>query len=111
MSKAPLTLCNHPGCPNRVPKGYCDQHKPKRLKPELDKLYKSREWTQASREYRRDNPICVECRSEGRIVAAHCVDHINPVAEGGSFWDKSNWQSLCKTHHHRKSAKELNARR
>lgn len=111
MSKLPLSICNYPGCSNRVPKGYCATHKGYRLNPHLDKIYRSREWREASLEYRRNNPLCVLCYKEGRVVAAHSVDHINPVVEGGDFWDKSNWQSLCKSHHSKKTRKELNERR
>ncbi|WP_338080605.1 HNH endonuclease signature motif containing protein [Cohnella luojiensis] len=43
----------------------------------------------------------------GRVVAATVVDHIKPH-KGNKilFWDKNNWQPLCKQHHDRKTAIE-----
>ncbi len=40
------------------------------------------------------------CKASKQVTAATVVDHIQP--HGGDqdlFWDESNWQSLCKTHH------------
>ena len=40
------------------------------------------------------------CMKQGLVVHAVVVDHI--VKHGGDqilFWDKANWQSLCKPHH------------
>ena len=111
MPDSPMTLCPEPGCKTRVKKGRCEQHKPQRLNPELDKEYKSRRWRDASLQFRKKNALCVLCMNEGRVVKSHCVDHINPVVEGGSFWDKSNWQAICKSHHSTKTRNELNARK
>jgi 5-methylcytosine-specific restriction protein A len=43
----------------------------------------------------------------GRVVAASIVDHIKPH-KGNKvlFWDKNNWQPLCKRHHDIKTATE-----
>ncbi|SEC73242.1 HNH endonuclease [Pseudomonas anguilliseptica] len=57
-------------------------------------------WQQARAGYLRKHPLCVECQSRGRTVAATVVDH--KVAHRGDmtvFWDKANWQSLCKHCH------------
>jgi len=40
------------------------------------------------------------CKAAGKITIATVVDHI--TAHKGDtelFWDRSNWQSLCKQHH------------
>lgn len=40
------------------------------------------------------------CEKDGVFEAATVVDHI--IAHRGNqrlFWDKSNWQGLCKKHH------------
>lgn len=47
----------------------------------------------------RDNHCCVECKRQGRITKGRDVDHIVPVAAGGSFTDLSNLQFLCKECH------------
>ena len=53
-----------------------------------------------------DNPLCAECRREGRTVGAAELDHVVPIAEGGDFWDRANWQGLCGPHHEAKTATE-----
>ena len=40
------------------------------------------------------------CERDGAVTAAVVVDHV--VAHKGDvalFWDRGNWQSLCKRHH------------
>ncbi len=61
-------------------------------------------WQRLSIAYRRANPLCVECRREGRVGPAECVDHIIPhKGDPDLFWDQSNWQSSCKHHHDQKT--------
>ena len=45
--------------------------------------------------------VVVECARRGLPVpVATVVDHIEPhQGDQRLFWDRSNWQSLCKTHH------------
>jgi 5-methylcytosine-specific restriction protein A len=44
---------------------------------------------------------------EGRYVKATVVDHIKPHrGDQTLFWDRSNWQALCKQHHDEKTGKE-----
>jgi len=57
-------------------------------------------WTKARNAFLRDHPLCVYCRNEGRVTAANVVDHIIPHQGNQElFWDESNWQSLCRSHH------------
>jgi 5-methylcytosine-specific restriction protein A len=43
----------------------------------------------------------------GVVRAANVVDHIVPhKGDQALFWDKNNWQSLCKPHHDAKTARE-----
>lgn len=51
------------------------------------------------------HPLCVECQAKGMVVAAAEVDHIVPLADGGTN-DDENLQSLCKSCHSRKTARE-----
>ncbi|MEM8866506.1 MAG: HNH endonuclease signature motif containing protein [Planctomycetota bacterium] len=46
------------------------------------------------------------CRKRGRTTAASVVDHIKRH-EGCQvlFWDRKNWQSLCKRCHDRKTGR------
>ncbi|WP_330164070.1 HNH endonuclease [Paenibacillus campinasensis] len=43
----------------------------------------------------------------GRLVASTVVDHIIPhKGDPKLFWDKNNWQALCKKCHDTKTARE-----
>ncbi len=50
-------------------------------------------------------PLCVHCETEGRVALADEVDHIIPIAKGGTD-DTDNLQGLCHDHHARKTAVE-----
>ena len=57
--------------------------------------------------YLRSHPLCAECARQGRTVAATELDHITPYRKRPElFWDKSNWQGLCRACHERKTAAE-----
>ena len=48
-------------------------------------------WQQARAGYLRKHPLCVECQSRGRTVAATVVDHKVPHrGDMTVFWDKAN---------------------
>lgn len=64
-------------------------------------------WARESRRYLRENPLCVckDCIESGRVRAATVVDHIVPhKGDAALFWDRSNWQSMAKRCHDRKTA-------
>lgn len=106
-------LCNYPGCNTLVDSGYCDRHRrDKEDKKQYDKQrgsssergYNSR-WQKARQTYLKRNPLCVECMKDNQIEPAVVVDHIKPhKGDVVLFWDKSNWQPLCKRHHDIKTA-------
>lgn len=61
--------------------------------------YDSR-WDKARRTHLEHHPLCVMCMEQGWVEAATVVDHIIPhKGDQALFWDRSNWQSLCKAHH------------
>ena len=77
------------------------------------RIYNSR-WDKARLSFLKSNPLCVMCRRQDRAIPAMVVDHIKPhklkeALRGGNqeeiakarklFWDKGNWQPLCKQHH------------
>lgn len=77
------------------------------------RVYGSR-WDKARRLFLQANPLCVMCHQQGRTAAATVVDHITPhrlkealksgdketIAKAQKlFWDSSNWQGLCTSHH------------
>jgi 5-methylcytosine-specific restriction protein A len=64
-----------------------------------DQLY-GRRWRAARAGHLRNHPLCVMCKADGRTTEAVIVDHVTPHrGDQKLFWNKSNWQSLCKTHH------------
>ena len=66
-------------------------------------------WQKARAQFLREHPLCVEHMKLGEVVAASVVDHVLPhhiedarfatVEQQRIFWDRSNWQSLCKVCH------------
>lgn len=64
-------------------------------------------WQQARAGYLAKHPLCVQCEEQDIVRAAKEVDHIIPhKGDMQLFWDSDNWQSLCKTHHSAKTARE-----
>ena len=53
-----------------------------------------------------ENPICNVCDDEPAIE----LDHIIPLEQGGDPWDSENLQSICKTCHEVKTAREQGKR-
>ena len=53
-------------------------------------------WARFASSYIRRNPFCAECQRRGVDTPTALVDHIIPRKKGGSMWDKSNLQSLCR---------------
>lgn len=104
-SKVP---CRHPGCPELVdPKvKYCEKHKalhPEEIRSAGSRGY-GKAWQKTSKQYLAAHPLCVRCLREGRYKKATLVDHIIPHrGDEKLFWDRDNWQALCKRCHDRKT--------
>jgi 5-methylcytosine-specific restriction protein A len=108
--------CSQPGCPTLVPRGQskCEKHTKEvrrrydEQRPNFRERGYSSAWDKASKSFRRRNPLCAECLKEGRTTPAQVTDHIKPhKGDPELFWDEEiNWQSLCKSHHDRKTARE-----
>lgn len=71
-------------------------------------------WKLARADHLRRHPLCVFCQQAGRSVPAVLVDHIKAHRLGEAkqsgdperiaqawklFWDRANWQSLCRRCH------------
>ncbi len=103
--------CNQSGCPRIVPNGqkYCEQHKkchPEDIRSASSRGYGSR-WRRESKTFLKAHPLCAECERNGRFVKATVVDHLKPHRGNEElFWDRNNWQPLCKPCHDRKTWKE-----
>ncbi len=109
MMQKPLRPCNKPGCNALTRDTYCDRHKqePDKQRKSAQERGYTYQWHKESRDYLREHPWCVECQKRGIGEPATEVDHIIPHrGDQGLFWDKDNWQGLCKTCHSIKTAKE-----
>ena len=116
MPNAPLRPCTYRGCVELVADGRCAVHRAM-LQREQDarrgsayeRGYGSR-WQKASKAWLRSHPLCQcpDCQ-EGKLrtIAATVVDHIIPhKGDMRLFWDNTNWQSMSKTCHDIKTARE-----
>lgn len=57
-------------------------------------------WQQAREGWLKAYPLCVMCEQDNRVTLATVVDHRIPHrGDQTLFWDQTNWQSLCATHH------------
>ena len=66
-------------------------------------------WRKARLLHLQEHPLCVECLglTPSIVEAATVVDHIVPhKGDLKLFWNRRNWQSLCKRHHDIKTMKE-----
>lgn len=104
--------CSYPGCPELTEGRYCPVHQ-KEMDREYNsnrpykKLYNSSRWQGLRRYVLNKQPLCVECLKAGVVTPATVVDHIEPhKGNVDLFWDENNLQSLCKSCHDRKTAKE-----
>ena len=118
MPQKPLKPCCAPGCRELIRGArFCAKHEHLAVKQERKVQDQRRgssaqrgygyKWQQAREGFLRHNPLCAECQRHGRVTAALIVDHIK--AHKGDmtlFWDRMNWQPLCKPCHDAKTARE-----
>lgn len=105
MPSRPLKSCASPRCPGRATHGrYCESHqsmnKAKRkpdTRPSASRRGYDRKWRRIRAQYLKAHPDCIACGDPAKEV-----DHILPLAEGGTHqW--SNLQPLCKRCHSQKT--------
>ncbi len=118
-------VCCRPGCDDLAVEGgaHCERHEDERKEKEAArrtkgklgkdavagaKLYNTRAWRDSRLAFLKRNPVCVDCDELGVVTEATEVDHIEPHrGDRALFFDRSNWQSLCKPCHSRKTAREV----
>lgn len=112
MGLSPKKPCKKPGCGELTRTGFCDKHTA--LKRRYDQERESSAKRGYGRVWRREraaflvaNPLCVLCYKAGRVTESTVVDHIIPhKGDMKLFWDRDNWQALCKQCHDAKTARE-----
>lgn len=109
MPWKPKSICSYPGCQTLTHDRYCETHKKEmnRVQNERSSKLYTYQWRKSSKEFVKKHPLCVYCIRDGRLTPSAEVDHIKP--HGGDrklFWNKNNWQALCKSCHSKKTAEE-----
>jgi 5-methylcytosine-specific restriction protein A len=105
-----LRKCTYPGCNVLVKAGRCPEHSTKKVErsAEITALYNSPQWKSMRKSHLARNPWCVDCLAEGKHTFATEVDHVRAHrGDPALFFDDRNLQSLCKSHHSRKTATEV----
>lgn len=79
-------------------------------------FYHSPAWRKFRKLYMLSNPLCVQCKHEGKLIQGSVLDHIKPInridpynthhGEFGEPLKETNVQTLCTHHHAVKSGKE-----
>lgn len=102
MTRRLKKICKSPMCNALTTNqsGYCDKHNRKVRKPQdTDWFYRTKEWADVSKQYRRVHPTCEICKEQ----AARLVHHNPPLryllAHGLDAYDWDYLQSLCATCH------------
>ena len=109
MPYKPMRPCSFPGCPNLTDGKYCEEHKSKASKerPSAGKRGYNSRWQKESKKFLETHPLCVLCLEDHKVTEATVVDHIIPHrGDMTLFWDKNNWQALCKHCHDVKTMTE-----
>lgn len=116
MPYKPQRLCNHAGCNQLTVNRYCVQHEEQykqqrrdydKQRPSYHNWYSSERWRTLRKHILRNNPLCVMCMKQDRLVPATVIDHIQPhKGDALLFWDVGNLQALCKQCHDSKTARE-----
>ena len=112
MPRKPSRPCSYPGCPQLVTvdgPSYCITHsrqlhrayQAQRSDGEEQRFYRSSRWRQLRNWQLRQEPSCAGCGEP-----ATEVDHRLPLRHGGEPLAVDNLQSLCRSCHQRKSARE-----
>lgn len=109
------TYCVEPGCRQKVERGRCRTHTLQHEATDrrtrgtsTERGYDSR-WRRVRKRKLRTDPLCEPCMKRDRTTAATEVDHITPLSSGGARLEWSNLQSICRSCHAQKTARERDA--
>lgn len=107
MPTKPLKPCKHPNCPELTADRFCQRHRHQHERTSAAQRGYNSRWVKARKLFLQEHPLCVRCQEQGKLTQATVVDHITPHrGDNKLFWDKSNWQPLCKRCHDKKTMTE-----
>lgn len=112
MPRRPKTPCSRAGCPELSEGRFCPVHEKEEARryekyqrdPATKKRY-GRAWQRIRNRYIAANPLCEQCRKQGRLTSAEEVHHILPLAAGGTH-EERNLMALCTSCHSEITARE-----
>ena len=59
-----------------------------------------KQWEKFSKEYRQENPLCIDCLNQGRTTPSRDVHHIRKLIDYPHLkYDEDNLMALCKDCH------------
>ncbi|MGO4543826.1 HNH endonuclease signature motif containing protein [Paenibacillus sp. 2TAB23] len=113
MSVTAKKSCSKVGCNKLTRDHYCEDHA-KAIQQSYDKergtAYQrgyGSQWRKARIEFLRKHPLTCTATLGGLVIEATVVDHITPhKGDKVLFWERVNWQVLCKPCHDSRTARE-----
>ena len=107
MPKMPKRPCGFPGCPNLTDGRFCEEHAKQENRryeryqrdPATKRRY-GRAWQRIRDRYAAAHPFCEECYKRGVLTPTEEINHIKPLAHGGTHAE-DNLMALCKPCHSR----------
>lgn len=114
MALRPATLCRSCKTATHNTSGYCDECQERRVwrnEKKGDTFYWSPAWRKVRRLKLKQDPLCEDCKKQGRITPARLVDHIHEIKDGGARLDLKNMRSQCYKCHAIKTAEAKRQRR
>lgn len=108
MPRKPKRPCRHPGCPKLSEGVYCEDHRGLYARETAAERGYDSKWRTARSRFLREHSLCAGCLKVGKLTPSTVVDHVIPHrGDPLLFWDKENWQPLCKDCHDRKTGSGL----
>ena len=102
-------ICSIPGCNEKTKNARCEDHTIEKERINRHQRGSAHErgytkrWRISASIYLMAHPFCVDC-DPPRFASV--VDHIIPHrGDYDLFWDETNWQSMCKHHHDKKTGR------
>jgi 5-methylcytosine-specific restriction protein A len=117
--KRAKSICNYQGCNALIEApGRCEKHQRERSPRRLDskktledkRFYSGSKWTKTSKDHRKMEPLCRQCRKNGYVTAG-VITHHNPdrkilIAKGLDPYDHEYLETICLSCHQKELRKK-----